>query len=50
MDHHFPYVKKNKNKRDQKLVRNSQNRRRGCLAHVLELFDSRPLLSSMAAR
>jgi hypothetical protein len=40
MDHHFPYIKKTKTKEKKKLVRNSQNRRRGRLTHVLALLTA----------
>jgi len=50
MDHPFPDTKTIKKQKRKTIVRNSQNRRRGCLIHVFGTFDSRPLLSSMAAR
>jgi hypothetical protein len=40
MDHHFPYIKKQKQKREKKLVRNSQNRRRAGLTHILALLTT----------
>jgi hypothetical protein len=40
MDHHFPYTKKIKKQKRKTIVRNSQNRRRGCLTHVLALLTA----------